>query len=298
MTDNNDLYKKVVLEDISNYEGLYTPVKASLTERLLVRKVPLEKLHCNPKDEFCNPEVGPNYEIVSSYRKEMSHNMTSSKTAPTEPLIIEKLATDDYMILNGHHRWLAAKMLHIPKIPVRIVNGTQTEYIIQMLRNSDKEMVISFDLDEVLLCEKEDECVQAPVIPFANKLFPKALRLNANALINKVQDMGFDVWVYTGEYYSPFYINLMFLFYGIRKCHSINGLNEKRSVRYFRKYFTEKYRIIAHADTESVLLVNTATKDYDSVEVPSGKEWATKVYHGIEELLNKQSQDQDVCHEE
>ena len=32
-----------------------------------VRSVSCSKLHPNPNDEFCDPEIGPNYSIISCY---------------------------------------------------------------------------------------------------------------------------------------------------------------------------------------------------------------------------------------
>ena len=47
---------------------MYFPVKTSLPVRLLVRKAACESLYPNPEDEFCVPEIGPNYGIISSYQ--------------------------------------------------------------------------------------------------------------------------------------------------------------------------------------------------------------------------------------
>ena len=41
-----------------------------------------------------------------------------------EPIPVEKMYPEGYMILNGHHRWAAALRLGQPEIPVKIVNLT------------------------------------------------------------------------------------------------------------------------------------------------------------------------------
>ena len=53
--------------EIKKYEGIMVPVKASLSERMLTKKVPIEKLHPNPDDEFCSKKIGPNYSIYNRY---------------------------------------------------------------------------------------------------------------------------------------------------------------------------------------------------------------------------------------
>ena len=58
----NDIQK-----DIMKYDGIRMPLKASLPERMFIRKMKITKLHPNPDDEFCMPSIGPNYEIISDY---------------------------------------------------------------------------------------------------------------------------------------------------------------------------------------------------------------------------------------
>ena len=57
---HSEEYQQLVLNDLKNLEGLSHPVKASLPERLFVRKTSTDNLHPNPKDEFSDPKIGPN----------------------------------------------------------------------------------------------------------------------------------------------------------------------------------------------------------------------------------------------
>ena len=67
MAGGNTRFQEFLAQEVKKYKGIYVPVKAGLLKRVLVREVPLKKIHPNPDDEFCAPEVGPNNEIVSKY---------------------------------------------------------------------------------------------------------------------------------------------------------------------------------------------------------------------------------------
>ena len=48
-----------IADEVDKVKGICVPVHASRLERALVRKVNCNKLHPNPDDEFCFPEIGP-----------------------------------------------------------------------------------------------------------------------------------------------------------------------------------------------------------------------------------------------
>ncbi|MCR5403892.1 MAG: hypothetical protein K6E91_08775 [Butyrivibrio sp.] len=59
---------EIMLEEkVNEQKGIYYPIRASLLERLLVRSISPEALHPNEADEFCFPDIGPNYQIISNY---------------------------------------------------------------------------------------------------------------------------------------------------------------------------------------------------------------------------------------
>ena len=284
---NNDSYYQDILYDIDTYKDLYEPVKASMAERLSVRSLPLYKLHANPDDEFSNPDIGYNEEIVSRYRESILKDLQYSGQVNMEPLLVEKMSTGGYMILNGHHRWLAARMLNLKKLPVRIINQTQPEEILDALCRSDQDMCVSFDLDEVLICSNtrygEDKALPYPL----NKVFPRPLRKNAPALINKLSKLGFDIWVYTGGGYSDFYLKSLFQLYKIKDCHFVNGFDKKKTSETLKTSFRKKYKLIGHVDNHAVFIVNRRDKNYEIFEVAGKNSWASNVYKVIIEYLQK-----------
>ena len=77
----------------------------------------MSKLHANPNDEFTFPDIGPNYGIISRYEEEI-RNSYRVKQEPfdDDPIIVEKLHSHGYLIMNGHHRWAAAKKQGLKKI--------------------------------------------------------------------------------------------------------------------------------------------------------------------------------------
>lgn len=117
-----DSFMKRVQEDISKYGEKRSVVRASIVDILTVKKLSPDQMHANPDDDFSNPKVGPNEEIVDKYIEEAQQNMMSGMTSFEEPIMVAKMEQGDYMIVNGHHRWAAAVKLGLDKVRVVVVN--------------------------------------------------------------------------------------------------------------------------------------------------------------------------------
>lgn len=282
-------YQKKVLEDIRSYGGISHPVHAGLPERLFVRRVKPAYLHPNPDDEFSQVKIGPNFGIVQRYEEQFRHNISVGINPVEEKLIVEKMSVGGYMLMNGHHRWLAAtRVAEIKALPVKVVNVSTSEEIISQVQESQREMCVSFDLDEVLMTD-------GSVIPAERKLifpfscfYPKILRKNAAALIHSLHRLGCDVWVYTGQFYSCSYIRRLFRLYGCRVDGIANGMKNKKYCAEVRQAFREKYAVSIHIDGESVLYVNTRTGEYDSRALQGGISWASDAFAAVKQLVKKQ----------
>ena len=111
MAGGNTAFDQFIADEVKKYKGVYAPVKAGILRRALIRWAPCDSLHPNPDDEFCSPKVGPNYRIISEYMNSFRLERRHSKQYCEEPLIVEKIRPDGYLILNGHHRWAAALRL-------------------------------------------------------------------------------------------------------------------------------------------------------------------------------------------
>lgn len=279
-----DEYKRLVLEDLKTYERLNHPQKTGVVKRLVTRKLPIMQLHPNPDDEFSDPTIGPNYSIVSDYQQYFQSMMRMSQDPFNEPLMVEKMSTGGYMILNGHHRWMAARRVGIKKVPVHIVNVSTDAEIIEAVKKSDRSMCASFDLDEILLTDGETYPAHKEFGFPLNRIFKKYLRRNAPVLINELRRMGFDVWVYTGEYYPEAYLNGLFKAHGTEIDGIVSGMRTRKGRSGIREAFSQKYRISLHVDNEEVTCVKPREKDFESFAIDAANEdWASEVVERLRE---------------
>lgn len=277
-------YDRLVLDDIKTYEGLYRVVKSNLLERLLIRKTKMENLHPNPVDEFSIPSIGPNMTIVHDYEKAFRRAVQNDIEPIEEPLIIEKMSTGGYLLLNGHHRWFAAHRISaIKKVPVSIVNVVNEEDVLEIIDKSNNTKCVSFDLDEILLTDgKIYPKSKSLLFPF-NLIYKYNLRFHASALINLLRSKGYDVWVYTGNYYSEEYIRFLFLLNHTRVDGVVNGVKNKKSNNSIKDIFKEKYKKSLHIDNNGVIAVDTTTKEYEIYDVETTPQnWAADVIKTIE----------------
>ena len=111
-----------VQNDVAKYSGERQMVRANIIDLLTVRHLPPDKLHANPDDDFCNPKVGPNEEIVDKYIEEARRDMEVGEMSFDEAIMIAKLENGEYMIVNGHHRWAAAIKVGLTQVRVVVVN--------------------------------------------------------------------------------------------------------------------------------------------------------------------------------
>ena len=119
-------------------------------------------------------------------------------------------------------------------------------------------MRVSFDLDEVLFVSPETHKTE-PSLPFPlNRLFPERLRLGTPALIRELQELGYEVWVYTSSFRSERYIRTLFRFYHVRFDGIVNADRHLREVQRDNKTILpqklpNRYRISLHVDDETVI---------------------------------------------
>ena len=240
---------KIILEDVGKYKDLSHRVKAGLFERLLVRSLPISKIHPNPVDEFCDPAIGPNYGIVTEYQQTIRKAQREGTKIFDEALVVEKMSYGEYRLLNGHHRWMAARMSGLKKnISVEITNSLSDEELIYRIHASKRDKCASFDLDEVLMLPpKEDN----------SRIADRELKKNAGLMIDELRQMGFDVWVYSGNVHSQKGINKLFKDNKCKVDGIISGMKHRKGGQSLKKAFADKYSYSLHIDNESIMLVNT-----------------------------------------
>ena len=114
---------KSMQEDISRYRDRRETVRAGLIERFTVKKIDPNELHPNPDDEFTFTHIGPSERIIEQYVQDARMRQLRHLPIFEEPILIQKMEyNNQYIILNGHHRWAAALKARIPKVRVSIVN--------------------------------------------------------------------------------------------------------------------------------------------------------------------------------
>ena len=277
MAGSNTAFDEFIASEVKKYKGVYVPVKAGILQRALIRWAPCASLHPNPDDEFCSPKVGPNYQIISEYMYSFRLERQSSKQYCEEPLIVEKIRPDGYMILNGHHRWAAALQLGFRRIPIEVVDLTQEMDIRNILQYSEHDKRVTLDLDEVVFRPEGDDPAEKP-LPFPlRNIYKQRLRLGIPALFHYLNKKGYDIWVYSAGYYSADYIQRLFRKYGVHVTGAVTGTGRKtgegREIRReLEALITAKYPETVHIDDAAVLRIFSQTKQVEEYNLGEGTE--------------------------
>ena len=288
MAGSGTAFDEFIADEVKQYKGVYVPVKAGILRRALIRWAPLAKLHPNPDDEFCSPKLGPNYRIISEYMNSFRLERQHSKQYCEEPLIVEKIRPDGYLILNGHHRWAAALRLGFRKIPIEIVDLTQEMDIKAILRGSRHDKRVTLDLDEVVFRPGKDDQTEKPLSFPLRKIYKQRLRRGIPALFHYLNKEGYDIWVYTAGYYSADYIQRLFRKYGVHVTGAVTGTGRKigenaDTKRELEALITAKYPETVHLDDEAVLRIFSRTKEVEEYSLGDGTEaWSKRVIDVME----------------
>ena len=283
-------------DEVNQYQGIAVPVRVSLLKRMITKKLPLSKLHPNPDDEFCFPDIGPNMGIISKYVKDFCRFQGSMQDAAmagsgiAEPIQVQKIRPDGYMILNGHHRWAAAMRVGIPSLPVKIVNVTQVEDIRKLLSGARNNKRVALDLDEVVFAA-DGEPTEKPLRFPWNRLYPQSIRLGIPALCWYLNQHNYDVWVYTSQLISDDQIQRLLLHHHTGAVYVVtgtgrNGRHLKHTDVSVEKMIGEKYPFTYHIDQKAVLKVSSATREFEEFLLPGEAGWSREV----QDVFRKQEQ--------
>ena len=88
--------------------------KASWFERKFTTTASIDDLFGNPADEFF---IEPSETAMRRHMEYIRYNGTIDA-----PIIVQKLASGGYRIVDGHHRWYAALKMGLSKVPIEIKN--------------------------------------------------------------------------------------------------------------------------------------------------------------------------------
>jgi len=296
MAASKTSFQQYLEEEVDKVKGVYYPVKAGLLRRAFIKKAPLSKLHPNPNDEFCFPDIGPNYEIISRYEQDYRDIQKSGESihfargGVSEPLEVEKTKPDGYMILNGHHRWAAAHRVGLERIAIHIVDLTQISDIRKMLKKTTSDKRVSLDLDEVVFRPEDDPNLEKRLSFPLNRIYKERLRLGIPALFYSLRAKGYDIWIYTSRYYSFEYLSHYFKHYRVEVTGIVTGTARKSpltswSVKEMEKLFETRYNSTVHIDNDMVLRTFRGSQEFDEHPLSgSSATWSREVMDIIGEM--------------
>ena len=283
MVGKDSRFGEFVAGEVRKYRSVYVPVKVNPVVCQFLRSARLEKVHPNPDDEFCDPRIGPNYGIMGEYQQQFRDARRHSWRYCSDPVIVENIRPDGYMLLNGHHRWGAALRLGYKSIPIKVVNLTQENDIKKLLENTKHTLRVTLDLDEVVFRQQTDALCEKK-LPFPlNRLYPERLRLGIPALFHFFARSGYDIWVYSAKYYSMGYIKALFRKYRVRVSGVITGTARKgRQDAEIRKrleqMIAEKYDCTVHIDNDLLVRIFNKTGAFDEHHLNADSpEWAHEI---------------------
>ena len=292
----NTEFQTFLDEEVKKVKGIYYPVKAGFLRRMVIKTAAVEKLHPNPGDEFCFPEIGPNYEIISNYVKDYSSlngnlsNRQFLQSGASEPLMVEKTKPDGYMLLNGHHRWAAARRAGLKKVPIKIVDLTQEKDIKEMIGKASSDIRITLDLDEVVFRPETDPYLEKPLRFPLNRIYRERIRLGVPALFSLLNAKGCDIWVYTARYCSLDDLKRLFRHYHMPVTGIVTGTARKintgsKTGKEVEKMITARYRTTLHVDNTMVLRTNRDTREFEEYRLSgSAADWSREVIEIIGEM--------------
>lgn len=156
-----------------------------------------------------------------------------------------------------------------------------------------EKMRVSFDLDEVLFVNPATHKTE-PELPFPlRNIYKERLRLGTPDLINTLQKLGYEVWVYTSSFRTERYIKGLFRHYGVKFDGIVNGTRHLKEVQQGKSQILpqkvpNRYRISLHVDDEAVICSYGREFGFDAYQLDAqDDEWKEKVIAKAAEAKRK-----------
>lgn len=162
----------------------------------------------------------------------------------------------------------------------------------------EQKMRISFDLDEVLFVSPKTHKTEPPLMFPFNRIYQERLRLGTPDLINKLQSLGYEVWVYTSSFRSERYIRRLFRHYGAHFDGIVNGERHLREVQRDHKTtlpqkLPNHYRISLHVDDETVICTLGGQYGFRTYQLDAqDDDWEEKIIARADEIKNQMASKQ------
>ena len=160
---------------------------------------------------------------------------------------------------------------------------------------ANPKMRVSFDLDEVLFVSPVTHRTEPP-LPFPlNRLYREHLRLGTPELVRKLQEMGYEVWVYTSSFRSEAYIRHLFRCYGVVFDGIVNGTRHMKEVQQghpetLPQKLPSRYRISLHVDDEAIVCTMGRQYGYNVYQLEAqDDQWKEKIIERAEEIRKREA---------
>jgi hypothetical protein len=159
-----------------------------------------------------------------------------------------------------------------------------------MQRMPGRPLVISFDLDDTLICYQPSVPCEPNRVPWVLRhWFGEPLRLGTAALLRELAGRGIRVWVFTSSYRSPLYIKWFFRFYGIRLSGVVNQeLYDRLVTREFRwrpSKYPPAFGIDLHVDDSPGVGMEGEQHGFNVLVVRADDQrWAEQVLAAVDRL--------------
>ncbi len=162
---------------------------------------------------------------------------------------------------------------------------------------NEMKMRVSFDLDEVLFVLPQTHKTEPPLkFPF-DKIYKERLRLGTPELINKLQEMGYEVWIYTSSFRTEKYIKNLFKKYGVKFDGIVNGTRHLKEVQRDNKQSLPQklpnyYHISLHIDDEAIVCTLGRQYGYNVFQLEAqDDDWKEKIIERAEKIRKLEFKD-------
>ena len=162
---------------------------------------------------------------------------------------------------------------------------------------NEMKMRVSFDLDEVLFVLPQTHKTEPPLkFPF-DKIYKERLRLGTPELINKLQEMGYEVWIYTSSFRTEKYIKNLFKKYGVKFDGIVNATRHLKEVQRDNKQSLPQklpnyYHISLHIDDEAIVCTLGRQYGYNVFQLEAqDDDWKEKIIERAEKIRKLEFKD-------
>ncbi len=283
-------------QEAEKVRGTYYPIHTGWLRRKLIRKARCTDLHPNPYDEICNPKIGPHEGILSKYERQFRaaggslNPMDYPRDGAAEPLIVQRTAPDGYMILNGHHRWIAASRTGVRALRIEIVDLTLQSDVHRILQKTKNTKRAVLDMDEVIILPGVDAAQKRQI----TRIRKEHIRKGIPALLHYLGDRRYDIWVYTAGYYSTDDIRRLFKRFRMPVTGIVTGMGRKKPdgvdmVQELSKLMESTYRSATHIGQDLVFRTTVGQHGIETYDLTADPDtWSLRVMDIIDVMEKKE----------